>query len=166
MLSFIFSSKLLTFSVTMLFHCWNLHDDLFDEYKKWHKQDFASSHKTRHNSRFTKVNYTIKKATERVIILFWRGTKYTYFLSKVHIKNISFCLYHFVFIQTVVPHNIQYVELRHQWLYIINLMCNRARYGQTPQNYIGYGDPTCFHRLTMFSLKKKSELHVPTCYKV
>ena len=27
-----------------------MHDDFYDEYKKWHKRNFASSHKTWHNS--------------------------------------------------------------------------------------------------------------------
>ena len=45
------SSQIINFFVVETFH-----DDFFDEYKKWHKRDFALPHKTWPNSWFTQAN--------------------------------------------------------------------------------------------------------------
>ena len=39
------------------FIIWNLHGDSYDEYKKWHKWDFALPHKTWHNSWFSNAKW-------------------------------------------------------------------------------------------------------------
>ena len=77
------------------FIVWILHYNLYDECKKRHKREFASSHETWHNSWFTKAKIWFKKQRKEHLLRFDMVWNTHTFWTNFICRRIIFWLYHF-----------------------------------------------------------------------
>ena len=81
------------------FHCLKLSWQFLRWIQKWHKRNFASSHKTWHNSWFTKAKNIILFTSQQKEHLYYSALTWypIHILSEQssYLEKIVFCLYHF-----------------------------------------------------------------------
>ena len=68
--------------------------NFYDKYKKWHKRDFASSHKTWHSSWLTKQKVWFKKQQKEHLFRFDMVSNTHTFWKNFIFRKIIFWLYH------------------------------------------------------------------------